>query len=332
MAGGVRSRQMRRMLVLVALAVIIAGSSAPTAGATFPGETVRSPIARSIPRPAWATRSSGAIGRHAGHPTHRFTGLLLGLERRRQAHRVRLLRARRRSADRHHGGRRQRLARDHVRPGHPRGAVMVGERPPHRVRLLAGAVRPEQSRGLRDPRLDDARRRQQGQAAAHGRARIRRRAPICAERPLDRVRAPADHEQRRRGGDIHRSREGGRVHQLTPWGTFVEHPTWSPDSRWITFNSPDGTIEAIRPDGSERRTILQALEGFGGQSCGSRPTAAAYSSYARTGERCPSLRRTSTTTSASWTPTAPTSSTSPTPSRPSRMVELGTGATPASRR
>ncbi len=58
--------------------------------------------------------------------------------------------------------------------------------------------------------------------------------------------------------------KGGRVHQLTPWGTFVEHPTWSPDSRWITFNSPDGTIEAIRPDGSERRTILQAIEGFGG--------------------------------------------------------------------
>jgi dipeptidyl aminopeptidase/acylaminoacyl peptidase len=57
---------------------------------------------------------------------------------------------------------------------------------------------------------------------------------------------------------------GGRVQQLTPWGAFVEHPTWSPDSRWITFNTPEGTIEAIRADGSERRTILQAVEGFGG--------------------------------------------------------------------
>jgi TolB protein len=58
--------------------------------------------------------------------------------------------------------------------------------------------------------------------------------------------------------------KGGRVQQLTPWGTFVEHPTWSPDSAWITFNSPEGTIEAIRPDGSGRRTILEATEGFGG--------------------------------------------------------------------
>jgi TolB protein len=58
--------------------------------------------------------------------------------------------------------------------------------------------------------------------------------------------------------------EGGRVRQLTPWSSDIEHPTWSPDSRWITFNTPDGTIEAIRPDGSGRHTILPALEGRGG--------------------------------------------------------------------
>jgi Tol biopolymer transport system component len=57
---------------------------------------------------------------------------------------------------------------------------------------------------------------------------------------------------------------GGRVRQLTPWHAVIEHPTWSPDSRWIAFNTPEGTIEAIRPDGSERHTILPALEGRGG--------------------------------------------------------------------
>jgi tricorn protease-like protein len=29
---------------------------------------------------------------------------------------------------------------------------------------------------------------------------------------------------------------GGRVQQLTPWSANAEHPTWSPDSRWILFN------------------------------------------------------------------------------------------------
>jgi Tol biopolymer transport system component len=58
--------------------------------------------------------------------------------------------------------------------------------------------------------------------------------------------------------------DGGRARPLTPWGAYVEHPTWSPDGRWIVFNSPEGTIEAIRPDGSRRRTILQATDGFGG--------------------------------------------------------------------
>jgi Tol biopolymer transport system component len=62
---------------------------------------------------------------------------------------------------------------------------------------------------------------------------------------------------------------GGRVRRITPWGEwgrdYPEHPTWSPDSRWILFNvSPDGTIQAMRPDGRERHTIVPARPGFGG--------------------------------------------------------------------
>jgi Tol biopolymer transport system component len=64
--------------------------------------------------------------------------------------------------------------------------------------------------------------------------------------------------------------KGGEVRQLTPYGAdtaheYVEHPTWSPDGRWILFDvAPDGTIQAIRPDGSDRHTIRPATEGFGG--------------------------------------------------------------------
>jgi TolB protein len=58
--------------------------------------------------------------------------------------------------------------------------------------------------------------------------------------------------------------QGGGVSQLTPWGAYVEHPTWSPDSRWIVFNTPDGTVEVIRPDGRKRHTILARTESFEG--------------------------------------------------------------------
>jgi Tol biopolymer transport system component len=67
---------------------------------------------------------------------------------------------------------------------------------------------------------------------------------------------------------------GGRVRRLTRWAdypdqptprdAYPEHPTWSPDSRWIVFNlGPNGTIQAIRPNGRDRHTILAAREGFG---------------------------------------------------------------------
>jgi Tol biopolymer transport system component len=62
----------------------------------------------------------------------------------------------------------------------------------------------------------------------------------------------------------------GRVRRLTRFGEFgshdyAEHATWSPDGKWILFNlAPDGTIQAVRPNGRERRTIVPARPGFGG--------------------------------------------------------------------
>jgi Tol biopolymer transport system component len=56
-----------------------------------------------------------------------------------------------------------------------------------------------------------------------------------------------------------------RVRRLTPWGINAEHPTWSPDSKWIVFNtSPNGTIQVVRPNGEDRRTIVSEDVGFGG--------------------------------------------------------------------
>jgi Tol biopolymer transport system component len=68
--------------------------------------------------------------------------------------------------------------------------------------------------------------------------------------------------------------KGGRVRRLTPWAdypgqpsprdAYPEHPTWSPDSRWILFNlGPNGTIQRMRPNGRDRHTILAATSGFG---------------------------------------------------------------------
>lgn len=59
--------------------------------------------------------------------------------------------------------------------------------------------------------------------------------------------------------------KGGKVKQLTRWGEIDENPTWSPDSRRIVFAvGPEGSIEAISPSGSGRHVILPALEGRGG--------------------------------------------------------------------
>lgn len=59
--------------------------------------------------------------------------------------------------------------------------------------------------------------------------------------------------------------ETRRVRRLTPWHLSSEHPTWSPDSRWILFNNaPDGTIQVVRPNGDRRHTIAPARRRFGG--------------------------------------------------------------------
>jgi len=55
-----------------------------------------------------------------------------------------------------------------------------------------------------------------------------------------------------------------RVRRLSPWSFSAEHPTWSPDSGWILYNSPEGTIQKVRASGTGRQTIVAASAGFGG--------------------------------------------------------------------
>ena len=61
------------------------------------------------------------------------------------------------------------------------------------------------------------------------------------------------------------NRDGTGLHEVVPPTAGLEHPDWSPDGRWITFNiAPEaqnepqrGSIIAVRPDGRSRR-VLQA--------------------------------------------------------------------------
>jgi Tol biopolymer transport system component len=93
---------------------------------------------------------------------------------------------------------------------------------------------------------------------------VRRRAEVLPERPLDHVRPhPPDGRRRLRPGGAHRRRRrrpGLPTHALA---SEAEHPTWSPDSRWIAYDLPIGTIEAVRPHGKARRTILAFTEHLG---------------------------------------------------------------------
>jgi Tol biopolymer transport system component len=76
--------------------------------------------------------------------------------------------------------------------------------------------------------------------------------------------------------------DGTDERQLTSWGLAAEHPTWSPDGRWITFNDASGkqvdynphadklvsgsneSIYLIRPDGSDQHVIYQGTTNTGG--------------------------------------------------------------------
>ncbi len=56
-----------------------------------------------------------------------------------------------------------------------------------------------------------------------------------------------------------------RVRQLTPWRLSSEHPTWSPDGRWILYNNaPNGSVQMVSPSGKQRQTIAPATRDFGG--------------------------------------------------------------------
>jgi Tol biopolymer transport system component len=64
--------------------------------------------------------------------------------------------------------------------------------------------------------------------------------------------------------------DGTHPMQLTPYGMAAEHPTWSPDGRWIVFNdgsSSAGTHETIwimRADGADRHVLYQGTRHTGG--------------------------------------------------------------------
>jgi Tol biopolymer transport system component len=64
--------------------------------------------------------------------------------------------------------------------------------------------------------------------------------------------------------------DGTDVRQLTSWGLAPEHPTWSPDGQWITFNDASfkpGTHETIwlmHPDGMNRHVVYQGTANTGG--------------------------------------------------------------------
>jgi TolB protein len=50
---------------------------------------------------------------------------------------------------------------------------------------------------------------------------------------------------------------GGEVHRLTPWSEYAENHGWSPDSRWIAYDTPAfGDLHAVSPDGRVHRTLL----------------------------------------------------------------------------
>ena len=64
--------------------------------------------------------------------------------------------------------------------------------------------------------------------------------------------------------------DGTNLHQVVPPILGLEHPDWSPDGQWITFNiapesiSPDaGAVVAVHPNGHGQRILRSATERYG---------------------------------------------------------------------
>jgi Tol biopolymer transport system component len=64
--------------------------------------------------------------------------------------------------------------------------------------------------------------------------------------------------------------DGTDLRQLTSMGLAPEHPTWSPNGRWIVFNDASykpgmhETIWVMRADGSDRHVVYQGTSNTGG--------------------------------------------------------------------
>ena len=54
--------------------------------------------------------------------------------------------------------------------------------------------------------------------------------------------------------------DGTDLHRVTPWGLGAFSASWSPDGRWILFNS-NGRIWIVHPDGSGLRKIQIETDG-----------------------------------------------------------------------
>jgi Tol biopolymer transport system component len=65
--------------------------------------------------------------------------------------------------------------------------------------------------------------------------------------------------------------DGTRLHEIVPPRAGLEHPDWSPDGRFISFNiapesvqAPDsGSILVVRPDGGTPRILQPGTDQFG---------------------------------------------------------------------
>jgi Tol biopolymer transport system component len=54
---------------------------------------------------------------------------------------------------------------------------------------------------------------------------------------------------------------GGRARQVTPWQDNLTNPEWSPDGRWILFDT-DGTLQRVRGDGRALTPIPLSASGY----------------------------------------------------------------------